>query len=225
MTIKEWPESERPRERLLEGGPESLSDSELLAIFLRTGLPGKSAVALARDLIAEFKGLRGLLEADRSTFLSVRGLGEAKYCQLQSSLEMARRHLLETLKTSSVLTSTLMVKHYVQARLRHVDREVFACIHLDSQNRLIEFEALFKGTIDAASVYPREVVKSALAHNARALILVHNHPSGKAEPSQADHRITERLRQALALVDIAVLDHLIVGEGHVFSFAERGFLT
>ncbi len=224
MTIKQWPPMERPRERLLEAGPESLTDAELLAIFLRTGLPGKSAVSLARDLILEFKGLRGLLEADRAGFLAMKGLGEAKYCQLQSCLEMARRHILETLKSGPVLASSRMVKHYVQARLRHVDHEVFACLHLDSKHRLIEFEALSRGTIDATSVYPREVLKSALAHNARSLILVHNHPSGLPEPSQADHRITERLKQALALVDIGVLDHLIVGDGEVLSFAERGFL-
>jgi DNA repair protein RadC len=209
---------------LLQRGAPALSDAELLAIFLRTGLPGISAVDLARQLLADFGGLRPLLEASQSDFCRGKGLGTAKYVQLQAVLEIARRHLAETLQRSDALTSPAAVRDYLAAQLRHRQREVFCCLYLDSQHRVIAFEELFEGTLNAASVYPREVVRAALQRGAAAVILAHNHPSGVSEPSQADIWITERLQQALALVDIKVLDHMIVGEGAALSFAERGLL-
>lgn len=224
MAIHQWPEQERPREKLLVRGPTSLSDAELLAIFLRTGCAGKSAVDLARELLHEFGGLRPLLEASQQDFCRGLGLGSAKYAQLQAVLEMARRHLSETLTTGDALTSPDLVRRYLVAQLRHSQREVFALLLLDNQHRLIHYEPLFFGTLDAASVYPREVVKLALSHNCAAVILAHNHPSGVAEPSQADRHITERLIKALELVGVRVLDHMIVGDGEVSSFAERGLL-
>lgn len=224
MAIRDWPAAERPREKLLIRGPAALSDAELLAIFLRTGCAGKSAVDLARDLLDEFGGLRPLLEADQSRFCRGQGLGSAKYSQLQAVLEMGRRHLSETLSRGAALNSPALVRDYLSSHLRHRPHEVFAALFLDNQHRLLVYEELFQGTIDGASVYPREVVKRALGHNAAALILAHNHPSGVAEPSQADRRITDRLRDALALVDIRVLDHLVVGDGEIVSFAERGWL-
>lgn len=224
MSIAKWPIAERPREKLLSLGPAALSDAELLAIFLRTGCVGKSAVDLARELLQEFGGLRPLLEASQTEFCRGPGLGNAKYAQLQAVLEMARRHLSASLQTGNALTSPGLVRQYLSARLRHHQREVFAVLFLDNQHRLITYAELFHGTIDSASVYPREVVKEALARNAAAIILAHNHPSGVAEPSQADRRITERIQAALELVDIRVLDHMVVGDSEVVSFAERGFL-
>ncbi|MGN0922211.1 MAG: DNA repair protein RadC [Cellvibrio sp.] len=224
MSIKEWPAAERPREKLLEQGASVLSDAELLAIFLRTGVAGKSAVDLARELLTTFGGLRQLLEAKREDFNSAYGLGDAKFCQLQAVLEMARRHLKAQLMAGDLLTNPQMVGDYLQAKLRHRHREVFALLLLDSQHRLLRYEEVFEGTIDAASVYPREILNLALKYNAASVIFAHNHPSGVAEPSQADIRLTERLRQALALVDIRVLDHLVVGAEAPVSFAERGLL-
>lgn len=224
MSIAKWPMAERPREKLLSLGPAALSDAELLAIFLRTGCVGKSAVDLARELLQEFGGLRPLLEASQTEFCRGPGLGNAKYAQLQAVLEMARRHLSASLQTGNALTSPDLVRQYLSARLRHHQREVFAVLFLDNQHRLITYAELFHDTIDSASVYPREVVKEALARNAAAIILAHNHPSGVAEPSQADRRITERIQAALELVDIRVLDHMVVGDSEVVSFAERGFL-
>ncbi|GGO88819.1 UPF0758 protein [Marinobacterium nitratireducens] len=224
MAITDWPASERPRERLLELGAGALSDAELLAIFLRTGVSGKSAVDLARELLERFGGLRPLLESGRDDFCAALGLGDAKYAQLQAVLEMSRRHLEAGLARGSALESPAAVRRYLAARLRHQGREVFACLFLDNRHRVIRYEELFFGTIDAASVYPREVVKRALSHNAAALILAHNHPSGVAEPSLADQQITRRLSDALALVEIRVLDHMVVGDGEVVSFAERGLL-
>lgn len=224
MKIKDWPAAERPREKLLERGAGVLSDAELLAIFLRVGLPGISAVDLARRLLNEFGGLRALLEVKREQFCCVRGLGDAKFAQLQAALEMARRQLAETMQHGSALCSPKAVRDYLAMQLRHRRREVFCCLYLDSQNRVIAFEELFEGTLNAANVYPREVVQAALRRDAAAVILAHNHPSGVCEPSQADIWITERLVQALELVDIKVLDHLIVGEGQAMSFAEQGLL-
>lgn len=224
MSISDWPAQERPRERLLTLGAAALSDAELLAIFLRTGVSGKSAVDLARELLERFGGLRPLLESSREQFCQGLGLGDAKYAQLQAVLEMARRHLEATLERGDALENPAAVRRYLTARLRHQAREVFACLFLDNRHRVIHFDELFFGTIDAASVYPREVVKRALAHNAAALILAHNHPSGVAEPSLADQQITRRLIDALALVDIRVLDHMVVGDREVVSFAERGLL-
>ncbi|MCC5857223.1 MAG: DNA repair protein RadC [Ectothiorhodospiraceae bacterium] len=224
MAITDWPADERPRERLLKQGPQALSDAELLAIFLRTGVAGRSAVDLARDLLSRFGGLRPLLEASREAFCASPGLGDAKYAQLQAVLEMAQRHLQHALERGEALTSPDLTRRFLAARLRHRPHEVFACLFLDNRHRVLRFDELFRGTIDAASVYPREVVKQALACNAAAVILAHNHPSGVAEPSHADRRITRRLQDALALVDIRVLDHLVVGDGEMVSFAERGLL-
>lgn len=224
MSITQWPLAERPREKLLALGPRALSDAELLAIFLRIGCAGKSAVDLARDLLVEYGGLRPLLEASQSDFCKGLGLGNAKYAQLQAVLEMARRHLSAAMKAGDLLTSPDLVRQYLSAQLRHQPREVFAVLFLDNQNRLIIYEELFFGTIDGASVYPREVVRRALMHNAAAVILAHNHPSGVAEPSQADERITRRLISALELIDVRVLDHMIVGDAEVISFAERGLI-
>ncbi|WP_136247303.1 RadC family protein [Halomonas borealis] len=224
MSIRDWPEGERPREKLLALGPEALSDAELLAIFLRVGVRGRSAVDLARDLLSVFGGLRPLLEAERSRFCAERGLGEAKFVQLQATLELSRRHLASRLAREEALTSPSLVRAYLASRLRHLGHEEFAALFLDSQHRVIRFESLFRGTLDSASVYPREVVKRALELGAGALILAHNHPSGVAEPSDADRRITARLKEALALFEIRVLDHFVVGDGEVVSFAEQGLL-
>ncbi|WP_282286990.1 RadC family protein [Pseudomonas sp. PS02302] len=224
MSIKDWPAQERPREKLLAQGAQALTDAELLAIFLRTGVAGKSAVDLARQLLGEFGSLRALLEADLAAFSAHLGLGPAKYSQLQAVLEMGRRHLAEGLRRDSALESPQQVRDYLKARLRHEPHEIFACLFLDTRHRVLAFEALFHGTIDGASVYPRQVVKRALAHNAAAVILTHNHPSGIAEPSQADRLLTTRLKDALALVDVRVLDHFIVGDGEPLSMAEYGWL-
>ena len=224
MSIRDWPAAERPRERLLQRGPAALTDAELLAIFLRTGVAGCSAVELARRLLADFGSLRALLEADLPAFSAHLGLGPAKFAQLQAVLEMARRHLAERLRRDSALESPQAVRDYLKAQLRHEPHEVFGCLFLDSRHRVLAFEALFQGSIDGASVYPRQVVKRALAHNAAALILVHNHPSGVAEPSQADRLLTERLKEALGLIEVRVLDHFVVGDGEPQSLAELGWL-
>lgn len=224
MAIKDWPADERPREKLLQLGPQALSDAELLAIFLRTGVTGLSAVELARSLLSNFGSLRALLEANQSQFCSQHGLGPAKFVQLQAVLEMSRRHLESTLTRGDALSDALSTKNYLQHRLRAYQHEVFACLFLDNKHRMIAFEELFRGTIDSANVYPREVVKHALSHNAAAVIFAHNHPSGVAEPSQADYAITDRLKSALATVDIRVLDHIVVGDGETVSFAETGYL-
>lgn len=224
MTIPDWPIDERPREKLLKHGPAHLSDAELLAIFLRTGVTGSSAVDLARSLLKHFGGLRPLLESSASQFCHCHGLGPAKYAQLQATLEMARRHTLERLQREDALQNPDDTRAYISARLRGRPAEVFACLLLDNRNRVIALEELFQGTIDGASVYPREVVRCCLAHNAAAVILAHNHPSGVAEPSAADIRLTQRLRKALALIDVPVLDHLVIGDGEIVSLAERGQL-
>lgn len=224
MAIRDWPAQERPREKLLQRGAGALSDAELLAIFLRTGVAGKSAVDLARELLSHFGGVRALLSAAEADFCAAPGLGSAKYAQLQAVLELSRRHVSELLQRGSALTSPADTRRLVSSYLRDKPHEVFAALFLDNQHRLIAFEELFRGTLDAASVYPREVVKQALKHNAAALIFAHNHPSGVAEPSQADRQITERLVRALGLMDIRVLDHFVVGDGVPVSFAERGWL-
>lgn len=224
MSIKHWPAEERPREKLMEQGAHSLSDAELLAIFLRTGIKGVSAVELSRRAISHFGSLRGLMSASKDEFCACLGLGEAKFAQLQAVLEMAKRHLNEQLIRENVFTSVELVRSYLKSQLQMSQREVFAVLFLDSQHRLIRYQELFFGTIDAAAVYPREVVKSALQYNAAACILAHNHPSGVAEPSQADIHITGKIQQALALVDIRLLDHFVVGDGVPVSLAERGHL-
>lgn len=224
MRITDLNEDERPREKLLLRGAGSLSDPELLAIFLRTGVAGKSAIDLARDLLTEFGGLVGLFSATESAFCEAKGLGKAKYAQLQAVLEMSRRYLKEEIAGRDVLTSPESTRQYLKARLRNLPHEVFACLFLDNRHRVIEYKELFRGTIDGASVHPREVVREAMRANAAAVIFAHNHPSGVAEPSQSDLRITQRLKDALALLDVRVLDHFIVGEGGGTSFAERGLL-
>ncbi len=224
MSIADWPAAERPREKLLDLGPKALSDAELLAIFLRVGCVGKSAVDLARELLQEYGGLRPLLEASQAEFCKGLGLGSAKYAQLQAVLEMGRRHLSASMKEGDLLTSPELVRNYLSAQLRHQHQEIFAILFLDNQHRLIAYDEIFYGTIDGAAVYPREVVKKALARNAAACILAHNHPSGIAEPSQSDHRITTRLQEALDLVGVRVIDHMVVGDKEVISFAERGLL-
>lgn len=223
MAITDWPMSERPRERLLEHGAEALSDAELLAIFLRTGTRGKSAIDLARELLDGFDGLRGLLGADLDTFCQAKGLGKAKYAQLQACLEMAKRFMSETLYREGPLNNPAKAKRFLSMQMRDYGKEVFACLFLDVRNQVIKFEELFFGTLHSAEVHPREVVKRALAHNAHAVILAHNHPSGDSQPSTADIEITRTLKEALALVDVKVLDHLIVGE-KIQSLAELGHL-
>jgi DNA repair protein RadC len=224
MPINSWPVHERPREKLLLHGAESLSDAELLAIFLRSGTLGHSALDLARQLLITFGGVRGVLEAGKDTFCAEPGMGESKYAQLQAALELTRRHMLETLQRSDCLTSSALTRNYIRSRMRAYEREVFLCLFLDNQHRIIAQEELFHGTIDGSMVHPREVVRRSLHHNAAALIFAHNHPSGVAEPSQADISITRRLKNALALVDIRTLDHLVVGDSEVTSLAERGLL-
>ncbi|HEC73784.1 MAG TPA: JAB domain-containing protein [Methylophaga aminisulfidivorans] len=224
MAIKDWPADDRPREKLLMLGANALSDAELLAIFLRTGVTGFSAVDLARKLLSEFGSLRALMEAEQAVFCQGHGLGQAKYVQLQAVLEMSRRHLESSLLQTDAFTDSQTTMTYIKQRLRAYPHEVFACLFLDNQHHFLAFDELFRGTIDSASVYPREVVKAALKYNASAVILAHNHPSGIAEPSQADIRITDRLKAALELVDIRVLDHIIVGNAEITSLAQNGYV-
>jgi len=224
MAIHQWPEQDRPREKLLMHGAQALSDTELLAIFLRTGCVGKSAVDLARDLVHNFKGLRAMLEASQKEFCSHKGLGQATYAQLQAVLEISKRHMAEQLQQSPKINSCAAVKKYLIAQLRNKKTEVFAALFLDTQHQLIQFEILFTGTINSAAIYPREVVKRSLKHNASAVIFAHNHPSGHSKPSQADIAITERLKKALLLLDIKTLDHIIVADNNTYSFAEHGII-
>ena len=224
MRIKDWPTAERPREKLLERGARSLSDAELLSILIRTGSPGHTAVDLARHLLATFGGLRPLLEAPRRRLCRFPGVGEATFVALRASVEMGHRHLSRTLKRGAALGTPDDTRRYVSARLRGFPYEVFACLFLDNRHRVIAFEEMFRGTIDGASVHPREVVKRSLEHNAAALIVAHNHPSGVAEPSQADRLLTRRLAEAGALVDLRLIDHIVVGDGETVSFADRGWL-
>lgn len=224
MSIRDWPRNERPREKLIELGPAALSEAELLAILLRTGTRGRSALDVARDLLVEFGSLRSLLTADRERACRAQGLGAARYSALQAALELTRRHYQELMMTGSALANPRATREFLRSKLRDLPHEVFCCVYLDNRHRVIAFKELFRGTIDGASVHPREVVKEALARNAAAVILVHNHPSGLAEPSQADELITRRLKEALGLVEIRVLDHLVVGDGVCESFAERGLL-
>ncbi|GAA5180593.1 DNA repair protein RadC [Niveibacterium umoris] len=225
MAITDWPEDERPRERLLAHGAGVLSDAELLAIFLRVGIKGKSAVDLARDLIGRFGSLTRLFSAPEQEFAAVPGMGSAKFAQLQAVIEMARRALGEEMRERDLLSSPGAVRDWLRLKLAALPYEVFMVLLLDAQNRLIAADELFRGTLDQTSVYPREVVKLALAHNAAAVIFAHNHPSGCAEPSRADELLTSSLKQALALVDVRVLDHFVVaGNAHPLSFAERGLL-
>jgi DNA repair protein RadC len=221
MAISDWPLAERPRERLLAKGAQTLSDAELLAIVLRTGIRGKSAVELGRELLARFQGIPGLFGADLS---QVKGLGPAKRAQFEAAIELARRSIEQGLKEKTVLTSPGAVRDYLKLALSSRQHEVFVCIWLDAQHRVISSEESFRGTLTQTSVYPREIVKSALARNAAAVIFAHNHPSGAAQPSQADELLTRNLKDALALVEVKVLDHFIVAGSQAISFAERGLL-
>jgi len=224
MAISDWPKLERPREKLLQRGPAALSDAELLAIFLRTGVRGKSAVDLARDLLVRCGSLGALFATTHAELIGMPGVGDAKYSQLQAVLEMARRALAETLRSGDALGSPTAVRDFLRLTLANRDHEVFLAVLLDAQNRVLVCEELFRGTLTQTSVYPREVVKCALARNAAAVIFAHNHPSGVTEPSHADQVLTQSLKQALALVDIKVLDHFIVAGSSALSFAERGLL-
>ena len=224
MTISQWPKTERPREKLLLRGAAALSDAELLAVFLHTGTRGKSALDLARELLQGCGDISSLFACDRAGFNRFAGLGDAKFALLHAMLELSRRSLHETLQREDALTSPDATRRYLVATLSREQREVFWCLFLDAQHRVIASEALFYGTIDGASVYPREVARACLKHNAAAVIFAHNHPSGVAEPSQADRRITARLRDALALLDIRTLDHFIVAANRAVSMAEMGLL-
>ncbi len=224
MSIKEWPDEQRPREKLLQNGSASLSDAELLAIFLRTGIKGRSAVDLADDLLKRFSNLRTLLRASRKEFCSAPGLGDVKYVQLQAVLEMSRRHLSEQISTGETIDSIQTTIDYFKSRLRDYPYEVFAALYLDNQHRVISYEELFRGTINSATIHPREVVRQALQHNAAAVIFSHNHPSGSTKPSDADISITKHLRDALVLIDVRVLDHIVIGGGEHTSLAQQGWI-
>ena len=224
MKISEWPVDDRPREKLIARGPEALSDAELIAIFIRTGLKGSTAVDLARSVLAHCGSLTSLLSAPRKAFEDIPGLGDAKYAQLHAVLEMSRRALRETLNRGVALSSPQTVRDYLRLTLQARQHEVFIGVFLDAQNRVLDVEELFRGTLTQTSVFPREIVKRALHYNAAAVIFAHNHPSGVAEPSRADEALTQTLKHTLALVDVKVLDHFVVGGDAAMSFAERGLL-
>lgn len=224
MAITDWPADERPREKLLAKGAEALSDAELLAIFLRIGVQGKSAVDLARDLLNRFGSLNGIFVATEAEISAVHGMGMSKYAQLQAIFEMVQRALKEEMRERNVLTSPEQVRNYLCLRMGQLPQEIFVALFLDAQNRLLESETLFTGTLTQTSVYPREVLKRALHHNAAAVILAHNHPSGLTEPSRADEVLTRKLKEALDMVDVRVLDHFVVAGNSALSFAERGLL-
>jgi DNA repair protein RadC len=222
--MKDLPAAMRPREKLWAQGPQALANAELLALLLRTGLQGKGVLALAEDLLEDFGGFAGLLEAQPADFQRIKGLGPAKGAELAAVMEMARRALGEEMKRGPVFDNPAKVKDFVSLHLARREQEVFGVMFLDSQHRLIEWRELFQGTLTQTSVYPREVLRAAMALNAGAVILAHNHPSGLAEPSRADEFLTSSLKSTLQLVDVRVLDHLVVGAGQVVSFAERGLL-
>ncbi len=224
MAISDWAVGEGPREKLLQRGSRAISDAELIAVLLRTGARGTTALDMARGMLQQFGGISGLLAADRGQLLGCRGMGESKLAVLEAAQELARRQLEEGLAGGDVLTSPERTRRFLQHHLAGHAREVFTCLFLDNQHRLLRCDDLFFGTLDGAAVYPREVAVRALQYRAAAVIFAHNHPSGVAEPSAADRRITERLCQALALLDIRVLDHVVVGRGQACSFAERGLL-
>lgn len=224
MVLKDIPAAARPREKLLTRGPAALADAELIALLLRTGLKGTSVLQLAQQLLDAFGGLQGLLQASAADLKRIKGLGPAKRAEITAVMELARRSLAQQLAQRTVLSSPQNVKDFLRLQLAHEEHEVFAVMFLDVQNQLLQFEPMFRGTLSQTSVYPREVVKRALALHASAVILAHNHPSGIAEPSRADEFLTQSLKQALALIDVRVIDHLVVGADHAISFAERGLL-
>ena len=224
MGIKDWPEQQRPRERLIRDGAAALSDPELLALFLRVGVPGRSAVELGRDLLEQFGSIHGLFGASLAQFGAVHGMGPAKYAQLQAVMELAQRASREQLQAGQTLASPDAVRQYLRLTMGRQQHESFLVLFLDVKNRLLASEEMFRGTLTHTSVYPREVVKAALLRNAASVMLAHNHPSGTPEPSDADLLLTRALVQALALVDVRVLDHFVVAGSHVHSFAEHGQL-
>ena len=222
MSISQWPMDDRPRDKLLSKGPKALTNAELLAIFLRVGRRGVNAKQMAQELIDHFGGLGPLLKADQVTFCEAKGLGQAKYCQLQATLELTRRYLDEQLRNEDIFTSPEKVMDYLAIQMRDNHREVFAVMLLDTRHRLIELLELFFGTINVASVHPREVAKVALEKNASSVIVAHNHPSGNADPSRADIQITQKLKAALAMIDVKLLDHFVIGKGEIVSLAGLG---
>lgn len=222
--IRFWPQSERPREKLLERGPQALSDGELLALLVGSGTKGCSAVDVARSLIADFGSLRELLAADQQRMENRRGIGPARYALFQAALEISRRVLQESLRDTPTLATPEDTRNFLISQLRDRPYEVFCCIFLDNRHRMLGFEEIFRGTIDGANVYSREIVRQALLHNAASLLVAHNHPSGSAKPSPADERVTRRLRDSLELIDVRLLDHFVVGEGKCYSFSEHGLL-
>ena len=224
MRIHEWPSAERPREKLLARGAGALSDAELLAIFLGSGLRGQDAVGTARALLGAHGPLRELLEQPPAQLMRMRGIGAARACALKAALELAARSLRAELERGAALSDPGSAGLYFAQRLRGLQHEVFAAMFLDARHRVIGFEELFHGTVDGAEVHPREVARRALQRNAAAVIVGHNHPSGNAEPSQADRQVTLRLRHALSLVDVRLLDHFVVGDGRPVSMAERGWM-
>ncbi|TBR40950.1 JAB domain-containing protein [Marinomonas agarivorans] len=224
MGINNWPKHQRPREKLIKQGADALSDAELLAIFLRTGVAGVNAIELAQRVLLHFGSIKGLMGADQKAFCACLGLGEAKFAQLQAVFEMSKRYLSESLSIEDVFTNVEMVQTFLSVKLRHSHREVFAVLFLDTQHRLLHYQELFYGTIDSSPVYPREIIKAALKHNASACILAHNHPSGMTTPSESDIYITKKVQDALNLMDIRLLDHFIVGNGAPLSMAKHGYL-
>lgn len=224
MVLKDIPVAARPREKLLTLGPSALADAELIALLLRTGLRGTSVLQLAQQLLDTFGGLNGLLQASAADLKRIKGLGPAKRAEITAVMELARRSLAQRLAQRTVMSSPQQVKDFLRLQLAHEGQEVFAVMFLDVQNQLLQFEPMFRGTLSQTSVYPREVVKRALAVQASAVILAHNHPSGIAEPSRADEFLTQTLKQALQLIDVRVIDHLVVGSDQAISFAERGLL-
>ncbi|MGB1012254.1 MAG: RadC family protein [Thiolinea sp.] len=223
LSVRDWPAEEQPRNKVLNRGADVLSDAELLSVFIRSGCQGQTAVDVARTLLQTFGGLRGLLNADQDEVCAIAGIGPAKFAELKTVMEISRRYLRERLQRGDVLDDPDAVRFYLTSKLRDRKAEVFAVVFVDNRHRVIAYEEMFQGTIDGASVYPREVVRAALRHNAAAVILSHNHPSGVGEPSQSDERITRRLRDALALIDVRVLDHFVVGD-QLVSMLERGLL-
>lgn len=222
MAIKQWPADERPQEKLLANGAGALSDAELLALFIRCGTRGKTAIDIGRELLHEFGGLRQILTAERSRLCAFNGLGPARYAVLQATLELGQRYLDQTLRKQGPLSSPRQAADFLTHRLRDLKREVFAILYLDTRHQVIDYEELFSGTLNGATVHPREVVRSVIEHNASAVILAHNHPSGIAEPSQSDSTLTRRLREALELIDVRLLDHLVIGDGEFVSMSDRG---
>lgn len=224
MSMASWPQGERPREKLFNKGAASLSDAELLAVMLQTGTKGRTSLDIARDMLSRYGGLVGLLAADRVSLTENPGIGAAKAARFVAMKELSQRHMLEGIQSKDILTSSQATRDYLRAKFRDCESEIFSCLFLNNQHHVVKLEELFRGTIDGAAVYPREVVKRCLYHNAAAVILAHNHPSGIAEPSQADIAITNKLRIALETIDVRVLDHLVIGNSLVVSFAERGLL-